>query len=115
MPALAAFPKGFFGALVEGRMSLFDWLELAAGLELDGVELYPRFFASLEPAYLEQVRQALTDHRLQMPMLCNSPDFTRPDPADRVREIEATRRAYVGAAVTEIATLRAQLSTPQFG
>lgn len=30
-------------------------------------------------------------------------------------EIAATRSAYVGAAVTEIATLRAQLSGPQFG
>ena len=30
-------------------------------------------------------------------------------------EIEAARRAYVGAAVTEIATLRAQLSGPQVG
>ena len=32
MPALAAFPKGFFTALVEGGMSLFQWIELAAYL-----------------------------------------------------------------------------------
>ena len=92
MPALAAFPKGFFTALVEGRMSLFQWLELAARLELDGVELYPRFFTSLDPAYLRQVGKALTDAGLQMPMLCNSPDFTQPDAADRDRERETTRR-----------------------
>ena len=92
MPALAAFPKGFFTALVEGRMSLFEWLERAGQLDLDGVELYPRFFASLDPAYLRQVGQALTDQGLQMPMLCNSPDFTQPDAADRAREVEATRR-----------------------
>jgi sugar phosphate isomerase/epimerase len=73
-------------------MSLFEWLALAAGLDLDGVELYPRFFASLEPAYLNEVRHALTDNGLQMPMLCNSPDFTQPDPADRAREVEAARR-----------------------
>jgi hypothetical protein len=30
-------------------------------------------------------------------------------------EIEATTRAYVGAAVTEIAIFRAELSGPQFG
>lgn len=30
-------------------------------------------------------------------------------------EIAATRHAYVGAALTEIATLRAQLSGPQLG
>ena len=35
--------------------------------------------------------------------------------ADLDGEIEATARAYVGAAVTEIATLRAELSGPQVG
>ena len=92
MPALAAFPKGFFTELVEGRMSLFQWVELAGGLDLDGVELYPRFFASLDRSYVGEVRRALADAGLQMPMLCNSPDFTQPQEADRAREIETTRR-----------------------
>ena len=35
--------------------------------------------------------------------------------ADLNREIAVTRSAYVGAAVTEIATLRAQLSGPHVG
>jgi hypothetical protein len=35
--------------------------------------------------------------------------------ADLDEEIAATRGAYVGAAVTEIATLRAELSGPQLG
>lgn len=35
--------------------------------------------------------------------------------ADLDEEIAATRHAYVGAALTEIATLRAQLSGPQLG
>jgi hypothetical protein len=35
--------------------------------------------------------------------------------ADLEDEIVAARRAYVGAAITEIATLRAQLSGPQVG
>ena len=35
--------------------------------------------------------------------------------ADLDHEIATTRSAYVGAAVTEIATLRAQLSGPQVG
>ena len=35
--------------------------------------------------------------------------------ADLDHEIAATRSAYVGAAVTEIATLRAQLLGPQVG
>ena len=35
--------------------------------------------------------------------------------ADLEEEIDATTRAYIGAAVTEIATFRAQLSEPQIG
>lgn len=35
--------------------------------------------------------------------------------ADLDREIAITRHAYIGAAVTEIATLRAELSGPQVG
>jgi hypothetical protein len=35
--------------------------------------------------------------------------------ADLEEEIVSTRNAYVGAAVTEIASLRAQLSGPQVG
>ena len=35
--------------------------------------------------------------------------------ADLDDEIAATRSAYVGAAVTEIASLRAELSGPQLG
>jgi hypothetical protein len=35
--------------------------------------------------------------------------------ADLDDEIATTRHAYVGVAVTEIATLRAQLSGPQLG
>jgi hypothetical protein len=35
--------------------------------------------------------------------------------ADLREEIAAERHAYVGAAVTEIATLRAELSAPQGG
>ena len=35
--------------------------------------------------------------------------------ADLDHELDACRQAYVGAAVTEIATLRAQLSGPQGG
>ena len=35
--------------------------------------------------------------------------------ADLHKEIDATRDAYVGAAVTEIASLRAELSGPLYG
>jgi sugar phosphate isomerase/epimerase len=89
---LAAFPKCFMDQLVRDRtMTVFDWIEMAADLPIDGLELYDGFLASLEEAYLEKVRQALARRHLAMPMLCCSPDFTRPD-AERRQEIARERR-----------------------
>ncbi len=89
---LAAFPKCFMDQLVRDRtMTVFDWIEMAADLPIDGLELYDGFLASLEEAYLEKVRGALARRHLAMPMLCCSPDFTRPD-AERRQEIARERR-----------------------
>lgn len=90
-PRLAAFPKGFFDAIVAGRMSVFEWIELAGGLEIDGVELYPRFLAATDSRYLARVRAAAERHGLALPMLCHSPDFTHADPDARRREVARTR------------------------
>lgn len=91
MPRLAAFPKGFFTALVERRMSVFEWLDLAGELGLDGAELYPRFLDAFDSAYLARIKHAAEDHGLELPMLCHSPDFTQPGSVDREREVERTR------------------------
>src|SRR2546426_11288618 len=84
---LAAFPKCFMDQLVvERSMSVFDWIEMAADLPVEGLELYDGFFESLEEGYLEKVRKALERKRLEMPMLCCSPDFTSPDAGERRRQ-----------------------------
>jgi sugar phosphate isomerase/epimerase len=90
---LAAFPKCYMDALcVDRSMSVFDWIEMASGLEVDGLEMYPGFFTSLEDEYLDRVREAIERHGMTMPMLCCSPDFTHPDPGVRREEIERERR-----------------------
>jgi sugar phosphate isomerase/epimerase len=94
MPRLAAFPKGFFDALVERRMTVLQWLDLAAELELDGAELYPAFLDGFDSAYLKSIRGEAALRGLELPMFCNSPDFTKPDPADRAKEVERTREMF---------------------
>ncbi|MCZ6515324.1 MAG: sugar phosphate isomerase/epimerase, partial [Acidobacteria bacterium] len=65
---LAAFPKGFMDALcVERSMSLLEWISLAAELDIEGLEFYDGFLESTEAGYLEKVRRALRDHKLEMP------------------------------------------------
>ncbi|GCE16257.1 sugar phosphate isomerase/epimerase family protein [Dictyobacter kobayashii] len=90
---IAVFPKCFMDDLcITRRLSLFEWIEMASSLGVDGLELYPGFFTSLEPEYLSDIRSALRKHQLAMPMLCASPDFTQPDPAKRKAEIEKHKR-----------------------
>jgi sugar phosphate isomerase/epimerase len=89
MPKLSAFPKCYMDELcVTKTMTLFDWIELAATLGVDGIEMYPGFFESFEPEYLERVEKHLVEHRLEAPMMCASPDFTTPDVQARQAEIE---------------------------
>ncbi|MGO8733962.1 MAG: sugar phosphate isomerase/epimerase family protein [Terriglobia bacterium] len=93
MMKLAAFPKCFMDQLVVQRsMSVFDWIEMAADLPIDGMELYDGFLETLDEGYLEKVRSAIERRRLEMPMLCCSPDFTQPDPDARRKEIEREKK-----------------------
>ena len=61
----------------------------------------PRKLRRLEAERLDAVEAGLGGNELYMTDLTN--------------DIEASRKIYVGLAVTEIATLRAQLGGPQVG
>ena len=87
MIKLSVFPKCFIDDIWQGRMSLFDWIEMAAELEPDGLELYSRFLKETTPQYLAEVRKAIEDKGFAMPMMCYSPDFTVPDREARADEI----------------------------
>jgi sugar phosphate isomerase/epimerase len=90
---LAAFPKCFMDQLVvEHTMTVFDWIEMAADLPIDGLELYDGFLESLDEAYLAKVRLALERRGFEMPMLCYSPDFTKPGADERQEEVEREKR-----------------------
>ena len=92
MAKLSVFPKGFMDDLCLHRtMSLFDWLDLAATLDVDGVEMYPGFFANFEPDYVAKIKQHADSLGLAIPMMCCSPDFTQHDAAAREAELEKER------------------------
>jgi sugar phosphate isomerase/epimerase len=92
MARLSAFPKCYMDDLcVAKTMTLFEWIDLAASLGVDGVEMYPGFFESFEPEYLDRVRERLAAHKLEAPMMCASPDFTQHDKAARRAEMERQR------------------------
>lgn len=92
---LAAFPKCYLDALMTGRMEITEWLDVAKRLDLDGVEFYWGITPDPDDnsEELNRLRSELEDRGLAAPMMCYSPDFTRPDPKDRQAEIEKEKNA----------------------
>jgi len=88
MVSIAAFPKCWLDEITDGRMDLFDWIDLSAQLECDGLEMYSPFFKSLSPDYLARIRRRIEANGMSMPMMCHSPDFIRPDRDARREEVD---------------------------
>ena len=94
MAYLAAFPKCYLDdIIVDKTMTLEAWIEKAAGLEVDGLEMHELFFADLDDRAILAVREKCASLHLALPMLCFSPDFTQPDLQDRKRELERQKKA----------------------
>jgi sugar phosphate isomerase/epimerase len=92
---LAAFPKCYLDELaVHKTLSVEQWIERAArDLDVDGLEFYWGFVPHEEATALNRIGTLLEEHGLAMPMMCYSPDFTRPDLSDRAKEIAKLTRA----------------------
>lgn len=91
-PRLAAFPKCFMDELcVHRTMTVVQWIELASTLGIEGLEFYSGFLQEDE-GFLHEVKSTLEHHRLAMPMMCCSPDFTEPDPFLLQREVDREKK-----------------------
>jgi len=88
MPKIAAFPKGCIKQIVSGEMSIYQWIDLAAELKIDGLEFYNDFADVKDPANWPKIRRAVEATGMVIPMMCASPDFTIPDAAGRKKEVE---------------------------
>ncbi|MEN9632825.1 MAG: Inosose dehydratase [Verrucomicrobiota bacterium] len=100
MPQLAAFPKAFMRALVkDGTMTLREWVDLAAPLQLDGLEYYSGFLELVDSARWPAARREVESRGMVIPMLCCSPDFAHPDATFRNAEI-AKEKNWIRMAAT---------------
>ena len=86
---ISAFPKAYLRQMVvERTMTVFDWIEQAKMLDVEGLELHTGFFWTRTPDETAQIGEALDAAGFEMPMLCASPDFTHPDHDQRQREFD---------------------------
>ena len=78
---MSCIPICFFRKMLEGEMSLLDWLDMAAEVGLDGIEMYDRYLDSFEPDYLKQVSEDCRQRGLEISMLTGYGDLARPGDA----------------------------------
>ena len=86
-PRISVFPKCYFDPLVSGEMDYLAWIRSAPPLGGDGIEHYDGFFRSFGDADVDPAIAAMAETGQTSSMLCFSPDFTHPDPAERARQV----------------------------
>ena len=95
---LAAFPKCYLDDLcVSGKMSVDQWLDMAALLDVDGYEFYWGFTPWSDVKELKRIRQRVEDEGRSIPMMCYSPDFTVPR-SEQQEEIDRQKKAIEATA-----------------
>ena len=92
-PRISVFPKCYFDDLCRGTMDYLAWVRQAATLGAEGLEQYDGFCKSPDAEGVEPVRRALEETGQVSSMLCFSPDFTHPDPAERRRQVRRQEAA----------------------
>src|SRR5678809_1403579 len=92
-PRISVFPKFAFDQLVAREMSFEQWIRDAAELGGEGIEHYDGFFPSLAAADVERVHRLIEQTGQVTSMICFSPDFTHPDAAERLRQVERQKAA----------------------
>jgi sugar phosphate isomerase/epimerase len=93
MPKLAAFPKAFMQALCkDGSMKISEWIDLASGLDIEGLEWYAGFIEMQDESKWPHFRKLVEARGKVIPMMCCSPDFTHPDAGFRNQEIAKQKR-----------------------
>ena len=70
-----------------GKLDLLSWVEEAARLDLDGVELLAFHFPSTDRDYLIKLKKACADHYLTIAMVSAGGHLTTDDDAKRAAEV----------------------------
>jgi len=90
----------------QGDMNVLDFVDFAAGIGADGVELLDMYWQD-EDTEKPQVRQRVQEHGLTVGCYSTSNDFANPDPQVRAAGVDNIRRAcenalYFGAPVVRV-------------
>ncbi|MEX0774188.1 MAG: sugar phosphate isomerase/epimerase family protein [Phycisphaeraceae bacterium] len=93
MAKLATFPKAWLDALVvDGSMSLSQWITLSHQFDLDGLEFYAGFLDLRDARRWRDYRREVEDQGRCISMLCCSPDFIQRDARRWQEQVDLQKR-----------------------
>jgi sugar phosphate isomerase/epimerase len=89
---LSCIPVSYFRKLIDGEMSILDWIREAVEFGLDGIDLSILFFPDWDAKRLSALRERMHHVGLRLAILNTYSDLTHPDTARRAEEIEQLKR-----------------------
>ena len=89
---LSCLPVSYFRQIITGEMSVEDWLREGCDLGLNGIDLSILFFDDRSEARLTHLNRRIREAGLSLALVNTYSDFTHPDAARRVLEIEQLKR-----------------------
>lgn len=115
---LSCVPATYFMDIVEGRMTIEQWIDFAATLGLDGLDFGQAWFHDRRPGTVAALRRRVAERGLEACLLRCAPDFTHPDAAARRATIEEMRRMIelaheLGAPLVRVTAGQAHPSVPR--
>ena len=94
-PTIAWMPVRYIQSILQGQITLWDWLRQASAFGVQAVEIYHAF---LSDAILPALKAELSALGLRVSQITCAPDFTHPDAAVRRAELDALRQRVDWAA-----------------
>jgi sugar phosphate isomerase/epimerase len=89
---LSCLPVSFFQSIVDGQMSVPEWLAFAKEIGLDGTECSLAFVEPIGRLSGAEMRRFCDQAGVPVSMVTCHPDYTNPDPAERARNLEDMER-----------------------
>jgi len=91
---LSCLPVSFFSDIIEGRMGVVEWARMGSEIGLDAIDLSILFLPDRSLKSASILRNDIESTGMRVIMVTSYPDFTHPDPARRLEELELEQEVF---------------------
>ncbi len=89
---VSCIPICFFDDIIRtGKMSLSEWIKMAADIGLDGIEVYRPYLKTTEHSFLEKLADEINRAGLEISMFTSYGQLASPSEKERLKQIESLR------------------------